>query len=132
MSLDVFMDKAANSSLSVDLLIITLLSSLSGRVSSISAMCAIGRGTLFARYSSRRPSIAPPGWKHVSSVWPSRPQFEHRERVPRVFNGVTRGGEMAGTAALETDWEGGAKEGTPGKGRRGPGFMMRFRCMLLS
>jgi hypothetical protein len=45
--------------------------------SSILAMWAIGLVGRFARYSSRRPSIPPPGWKQVELLCPDRCLFEH-------------------------------------------------------
>ena len=58
-------------------------------------MCAMGFGTLLARYSSRQPSMPPPGWKQVGPVWPGWSQFEHRRidvvLVDRVLCGSVMG-----------------------------------------
>ena len=109
-------------------------SSASMGFSSISAICAIGLGGLLARYSSRCPSIAPPGWKQVGVVWLLlAPQFPHWQ-VDVVWPGHGFCGSVAG--AVEVAAGGGWVEDVEGGvvcwGRRVLGCSIRLCCKVLS
>src|SRR5882757_7975015 len=88
-------DMAANSSVSTGSSTCSGSVSTSGTLSTLDR-CACALPGRFTRYSSLRPSIPPPGWKQVASVWPVPPQLVHLRILPIVLDWVNVGSVEVG------------------------------------